>query len=131
MDPTLEIYSAGMDPVSEIEPIAIEIMKEVGICIEQKKPERFSRYAQMEFDFLITVGDGTPEQLNLPPVKAKRKMHLGFLNPFKSALDSGEIREACREIRDEIMVELDYFYTRIILKAMEREKEAGEASGRN
>jgi arsenate reductase len=120
MDPTLEIYSAGLDPADEIEPIAIEVLAEAGIRIERKKPDNFSKYADMEFDFLITVGDGTPEQLKLPPVKAKRKMHLGFQNPFKMNIDQERIRDACRDIRDEIMVELNYFYHRIIRKEMEK-----------
>jgi arsenate reductase (thioredoxin) len=120
LDNKLEIYSAGLDPVEEIESIAVEVMKEAGIKIEQKKPENFSKYADMEFDFLITVGDGTPEKLKLPPVKAKRKMHLGFQNPFDICNDPAQIRECCREIRDEIMVELDYFYNKIIKKAMDQ-----------
>jgi arsenate reductase len=120
LDNKLEIYSAGLDPVEDIEPIAVEVMKEAGIEIEQKKPQNFSKYAGMEFDFMITVGDGTPEQLKLPPVKAKRKMHLGFRNPFKSYTNPKQIRQCCREIRDEIMVELDYFYHKIIKKAMDQ-----------
>jgi len=121
MDKNLEIYSAGLNPVSHIEPIACEVMEEIGIKIEQKKPENFSKYADMEFDFLITVGDGTPEELMLPPVKARRKMHLGFSNPFKVSKKEEIIRECCREIRDEIQSELDYFYNRILKKELERQ----------
>jgi arsenate reductase (thioredoxin) len=36
IDNKLEIYSAGLDPVEDIEPIAVEVMKEAGIEIEQK-----------------------------------------------------------------------------------------------
>jgi len=118
MDKNLEIYSAGMDPVDEVEPIAIELMAEIGIHIELKKPEPFSRYADMEFDFLITVGDSTAEELSLPPVKAKRKMHLGFENPFILYKDTEDIKNSCREIRDEIETELSYFYHRILLKEL-------------
>jgi arsenate reductase len=118
MDKNLEIYSAGMDPVDEIEPIAIEVLQEIGIHIELKKPEHFNRYAGMEFDFLITVGDGTAEDLKLPPVKAKRKMHLGFDNPFARFKNPEDIKASCREIRDEIMTELDYFYHRILMKEL-------------
>jgi arsenate reductase (thioredoxin) len=114
IDRNLEIYSAGMNPVSVIEPIAIEIMAEIGIKIEQKKPESFTKYAAMEFDFLITVGDGTAEELNLPAVRAKRKMHLGFRNPFSYSKDPEEIKAVCREIRDEIQSELFYFYNKIL-----------------
>ncbi len=122
MDKKLEIYSAGLDPVATIEPIAIEVMAEIGIKIVEKKPENFRKYADTEFDFLITVGDGTPEELRIPPVKAKRKMHLGFTNPFKTTSDPEAIRDICREIRDEIMVELDYFYNRILKKEVEKQE---------
>ncbi|HNU78163.1 MAG: hypothetical protein WBK43_13240 [Prolixibacteraceae bacterium] len=120
MDNRLSIFSAGLDPVDHIEPIAIEVMAEIGIKVVEKKPENFSKYKDTEFDFLITVGDGTPEELIIPSVKAKRKMHLGFSNPFKTSRDPEEIREICREIRDEIQVELDYFYNRIVKKALEQ-----------
>lgn len=116
MDKSLEIYSAGLTPVSEIEPIAVEVMDEIGIKIEKKRPENFEKYRDMEFDFLITVGDGTQEELNLPPVKTRRKMHLGFENPFKKTHNKSQIREICREIRDEIRVELEYFYSKILMK---------------
>jgi arsenate reductase len=115
MDSTLEICSAGLDPVTRIEPIVIEVMAEIGIRIEQKKPEDFSKYSDMEFDFLITVGDGTTEELSLPAVKAKRKMHLGFRNPFLLSEDPEEIKDICREIRDEIQTELTYFYHKILI----------------
>jgi arsenate reductase (thioredoxin) len=114
LDNNLEIYSAGLDPVARIEPLVIEVMAEIGIKIEQKKPDNFSKYADMEFDFLITVGDGTAEELSLPAVKAKRKMHLGFRNPFSVTENPGEIKANCREIRDEIQTELAYFYHKIL-----------------
>jgi arsenate reductase (thioredoxin) len=110
----LDIYSAGVDPAPEINPVAIKVMQEAGITITPKKPAEFSEYSHIEFDYLITVGDGTQEELQLPKVKYKRKMHLGFSNPFKHCNDPGKILENCREIRDEIMVELDYFYNRIL-----------------
>lgn len=114
MDKNLEIYSAGTNPAPEINPVAIEVMKEAGISVKPDKPANYIEYSHIEFDYLITVGDGTPEELKLPPVKYKRKMHLGFANPFKNCTDSKQILENCREIRDEIMVELDYFYHRML-----------------
>ncbi len=120
LDRRLDIYSAGIDPAPEINPVAIEVMQEKGIVITPKNPANFSEYRQVEFDYLITVGDGTQEEIQLPPVKCKRKMHLGFSNPFKNCSDPGQIIENCREIRDEIMVELDYFYHRILLPGLEK-----------
>ncbi len=119
IDKNLEIYSAGTDPAPEINPVAIEVLKEAGIKVELRKPSNFNEYSHIEFDYLITVGDGTPEELKLPPVKFKRKMHLGFGNPFKNCNDPGQILENCREIRDEILVELDYFYHRYLKPSMQ------------
>ena len=109
IEPDLEIYSAGIEPASEINPIVFEIMKEAGIPVIEKKPSALTEIAGLEFDYLITVGDSTIEEFKLPPLKYKQKIHLGFHNPFKNQKDIHKIKESCREIRDEIMVELDYF----------------------
>jgi arsenate reductase len=113
-DPTLEIYSAGIQPVDHISPVAIEVLAEKGIKLEPSIPEHYSKYEHIEFDYLITVGDGTVAELKIPPIKYKRKMHLGFHNPYKSFKNREELKMKCAEIRDEILTEMDYFYHRII-----------------
>jgi len=115
-DDDLEILSAGIDPVNHVSDIAIEVMKEIGINLSQHQPRNYSEFQDMEFDYLITVGDGTNEELKIPPIKHKRKMHLGFHNPYEKSDDENEIREKCREIRDEIKTEMDYFYHHILKK---------------
>jgi arsenate reductase (thioredoxin) len=114
LDKRLEICSAGTDPAPEVNPVAIEVMKESGIVISEIRPAKVDQYFNDEFDYLITVGDGTQETLKIPPLRYKRKMHLGFRNPFTNCGDPDQIRENCREIRDEIMVELEYFYSRML-----------------
>ncbi|HSO85425.1 MAG TPA: hypothetical protein VLQ91_02660 [Draconibacterium sp.] len=114
-DKDLEIYSAGIDPVDHVSPVAIEVLAEIGINLIPTVPQHYSKFDQIEFDYLITVGDGTNENLKIPPsVKFKRKMHLGFQNPYKHFKDRKELKEKISEIRDEIYAELDYFYNRII-----------------
>ena len=116
-DKDLEIYSAGIDPVDHISPVAIEVLCEIGINLVPSIPQHFSKYEQIEFDYLITVGDGTIEKLKIPTsLKYKRKMHLGFQNPYKHFKDRNELKEKCSEIRDEIYTELEYFYNRMIKK---------------
>ena len=117
-DTDLEIYSAGLEPVDHVSPIAIEVMAEIGINLEQNVPKDYSEYEDGEFDYLITVGEGTNEELELPDIKYKRKMHLGFRSPYKGSKCSDEIKEKCREARDELMAELDYFYYRILKKSV-------------
>lgn len=119
-DKDLEIFSAGIEPVDHISPVAIEVLAEIGIKLNPSVPQHFSKFEQIEFDYLITVGDGTLEKLTIPPsVKYKRKMHLGFQNPYKHFKDRNELKVNCAEIRDEIYAELDYFYNRIIKKKEE------------
>ena len=119
-DDSLEICSAGIDPADHVSPVAIEVMSEIGINLEPKVPMHYSKFDQMEFDYLITVGDGTVEQLKIPAIKCKRKMHLGFHNPYRNSKNREEIKQKCRDIRDEIKTEMDYFYHRILKKQMEK-----------
>ncbi len=119
-DNNLEIFSAGIDPVDHISPVAIEVLNEIGIKLMPTIPQHYSKFDQIEFDYLITVGDGTIENLKIPStVKYRRKMHLGFQNPYKHFKDRNDLKEKCKEIRDEIYAELDYFYNRIIKKKEE------------
>lgn len=113
-DKHLNIFSAGLDPVDHVSPIAIETMAEAGINLEQSIPHNYSEYTEMEFDYLITVGEGTNEELKIPNVHYKRKLHLGFKSPYKGAKSQEEIKERCREVRDELLLEMDYFYNRIL-----------------
>lgn len=116
-DKNLEIYSAGLDPVDHVSPVAIEVLAEIGIKLVPSIPMHYSKFENMEFDYVITVGDGTLEDLKIPPIfKFKRKMHLGFKNPYKHFKDRDELKDKCAEIRDEIYSELEYFYQRIIRK---------------
>lgn len=116
-DPSLEIYSAGIEPADHISPVAIEALAEIGIELNPSVPVHYSKFSNIEFDYLITVGDGTIEQLKVPPIKYRRKLHLGFHNPYKNFRDRNELLQKCREIRDEIKIEMDYFYYKIIAKS--------------
>lgn len=118
-DSELEIYSAGLDPADHISPIAIEVMKEIGIDIQPVEPRRFDEFADRRFTYLITVGESTHEELDIPTgIKYERKLHLGFRSPYKNSKSHDEIRQKCREVRDELVNELEYFYFRIIKKSV-------------
>ena len=119
-DTELEIYSGGIEPSGHVSPVAIEVMAEKGINLEPQVPQHYSNFSNIEFDYLITVGDGTTEELKIPPIKYKRKMHLGFHNPYHNSKNKEEIKQKCREINDEIFTELEYFYHRILKKEMMR-----------
>lgn len=116
-DKSLEICSAGIEPADHISKVAIEVLAEIGIILDAAVPLHYSAFKEIYFDYLITVGDGTNEELNIPPINFKHKLHLGIHNPYKRFRNSEELKEKCREIRDEIYLELDYFYQKMIKKA--------------
>jgi len=113
-DEKLNINSAGIEPVDHVSPIAIEVMAEIGIDLKPSVPHNFHDYKNLKIDYLITVGEGTLEELKIPNLSFKRKLHLGFRSPYKRSKCRDEIREKCREVRDELLAELDYFYHRIL-----------------
>lgn len=115
-DSKLEIHSGGLAPVDHVSPIAIEVMSEVGIDLEPSIPHYFSDFKDFEIDYLITVGEGTQEELTIPKISYKRKLHLGFRSPYKGSKCANDIREKCREVRDELLSEMDYFYNKILKK---------------
>jgi len=117
-DADLEIYSAGIDPASHISPIAIEVLKEIGIDIQPLVPRRFDAIGVRKVDFLITVGDSTSSDFKVPEIEYLRKLHLKIRSPYKNSKSQDEIREKCRKVRNELMNELEYFYFKIIKKSI-------------
>ncbi len=51
-------YSAGSKPSGTINPMAIEVMKEVGIDISSQKSKGFDELDVKRFDLVITLGCG-------------------------------------------------------------------------
>ena len=123
---SLEIYSAGIEPVDHISLVAIDVLAEIGIGLKPSKPHHYSKYEDLEFDYLITVGDGTNEELTIPSIKYKYKLHIGFKNPYKGFKNSDELHYKCKRTMQEIFSELDYFYNRIL-----KEKISGDLTATN
>lgn len=117
-DNSLEICSAGIDPADHISAIAIEVMQEIGIDLHPGVPKTVAEIKNKYFDFLITVSENTREEFEIPNIEFGRKLHLGFRSPYRNSKSHDEIRQKCREVRDELVHELDYFYTRIIKKSV-------------
>jgi protein-tyrosine-phosphatase len=55
---TIDVLSAGSEPADQINPIAVEAMKEDGIDIIAETPKLLTRDAVQESDVVITMGCG-------------------------------------------------------------------------
>jgi arsenate reductase len=88
----IEVRSAGSTPADQVNPAAIEAMKEVGIDISAENPKILTIDAVKASDVCITMGCGD----TCPVFPGKRYLDWTLDDP------AGQGVEAVRPIRDEI-----------------------------
>ena len=91
------VYSAGIE-THGVNPRAISIMNEVGIDISKHTSNHVDEYANIDFDFIITVCDNAKERCPYFPSKAER-LHYNFPDPAKSTGTEEEIVNEFRRVR--------------------------------
>lgn len=96
-----EVYSAGTKPQSEVNPFAIEVLKERGVSTDGLYPKLVNQFVRDEFDLVVTVCDGARQTCPFFP-GAKQMEHWSLEDPaaFQGTYD--EILFTFRETRDEI-----------------------------
>jgi arsenate reductase len=96
-----EVYSAGTEPQSEVNPFAIEALKERGITTKDLHPKLVNEFVNYEIDLVVTVCDGAKQSCPHFP-GAKQMDHWSLEDPaaFQGTYD--EILFTFREARDEI-----------------------------
>lgn len=95
-----EIYSAGTKP-EIVNPLAIRVMREIGIDISKNKSNSAQEYDDINFDFVFTVCDNAKEICPVYP-KAKKLIHQNFLDPANATGTETEQLEVYRKVRDEL-----------------------------
>src|SRR5215216_1805004 len=74
-----EVASAGVDP-SEVRPLAIKAMSEVGIDISHQRSKSVDEFTGQKFDYVITVCDNANQQCPMFPGKTER-IHWSIEDP--------------------------------------------------
>jgi arsenate reductase len=103
-----EARSAGLEP-GTLNPLAVEVMAEVGIDISKKKTQSvFDVFKSGQlFTYVITVCDeSSAEKCPIFPGPARR-LHWGFPDPSQVKGSQTEKLEQVREIRDMIRDKID------------------------
>jgi len=95
-----EIYSAGIE-THGVNPKAVEIMKRDGIDISGHTSNHINEYANIDFDFVITVCDNARESCPYFPSKAI-KLHYNFPDPAKATGNEAQIMAQFSEVREMI-----------------------------
>jgi arsenate reductase len=96
-----EVHSAGSDPAGHVHPMAIEVLKEIGIDISRHSSKHLDRFLDAGIDTVITVCDNANASCPVFPGKVSRH-HWGFEDPPKAARPGESERDAFSRIRDEI-----------------------------
>jgi arsenate reductase len=75
-----EVFSAGIKPKSEVNPFALEALKERGVPTEGLYPKLVDEFVNNEFDLVVTVCDGAKQVCPHFP-GAKRLEHWSLKDP--------------------------------------------------
>jgi len=99
--------SAGTLPAGYVHPLAIQVLKEIGID-HQGISKSADEFRGQVFDLVVTVCDDAAE--NCPVWLGKgQKVHIGFIDPAKAVGSEEEVLAVFRAVRDEIKTKiLDY-----------------------
>ncbi|MEV0351469.1 arsenate reductase ArsC [Nonomuraea sp. NPDC050680] len=101
----IEVRSAGSAPADQINPVAIEAMREVGIDITAAQPKTLTLEAVQSSDVVITMGCGDA----CPIFPGKRYEDWKLDDP------AGQGIEAVRPIRDEIRARIEKLIARALV----------------
>jgi arsenate reductase len=88
----IEVRSAGSEPADQINPIAVEAMREVGVDITAETPKILTVDVVRDSDVVITMGCGD----TCPIFPGKRYEDWDLTDP------AGQPIEVVRQVRDEI-----------------------------
>lgn len=101
--PDAEVCSAGVRPASEVHPLAVKVMAEIGIDISGHYPKNVSEYLGQSWDYVITVCGGAKEHCPSFTGKVAMRLHIGFDDPDAFTGPESEIIDEFRRVRDEIL----------------------------
>jgi arsenate reductase len=88
----VEVYSAGSEPGSQLNPLAVAAMAEVGIDISAASPQQWTDDLVRSADVVVTMGCGD----TCPYFAGRRYEDWELTDP------AGQPIEVVREVRDEI-----------------------------
>ena len=114
LDPTLEVYSAGTQPSVQVNPAAIQVMREIGIDISHGLPKTVHQFLADSFDYVITVCDDADQNCPVFTGRVKHRLHISFADPARATGSQEEVLAVFRTVRDQIQARFSQFYDRAV-----------------
>lgn len=103
----VEIFSAGSEPADQVNPVAVEAMREVGIDISSETPKILTTESVSRADVVITMGCGD----TCPFFPGKRYLDWELTDP------AGQSIEVVRAVRDEIKARIETLLSELLATA--------------
>jgi len=100
-----EAYSGGIE-VTRVHPVAIEVMKEIGIDISGHRSKLIDEFFGKGITTVVTVCDAANKSCPFFP-GATEEIHQSFPDPSVFTGSDEEIRAGFRRVRDEIIRWID------------------------
>jgi len=99
-----QAFSAGTKPAGFLHPLAIQVLRELGIHFEgRSKP--VDEFKGKSFDLVVTVCDSAAEECPVWLGKGSRA-HMGFPDPARVTGTPDVVLAAFRQVRDDIAIKI-------------------------
>ena len=97
------VFSAGTIPLSQLNPVAIKVMKEIGIDMTSQQPTFLSN--DMIENSLKTINMGCMNKESCPSLFVKDVIDWSIADPKKKSID--EVRKIRDQIKIKVMILID------------------------
>ncbi|MDH4267079.1 MAG: arsenate reductase ArsC [Deltaproteobacteria bacterium] len=106
----VQALSAGTDP-SAVHPMAVAVMRELGIDISRHRSKSLDEFGDEKFDFVITLCDHAADTC---PVffGGTKRLHMGFEDPAAAGGSEAERLFTFRKVRDQIREKVGEFLSK-------------------
>ena len=100
----VQVFSAGSEPAAQVNPVAVEAMREVGLDIAGETPKILTPESVQHADVVITMGCGD----TCPFFPGKRYLDWDLPDP------AGQPIEVVRRVRDEIRGRVEHLVAELV-----------------
>lgn len=97
----LNVQSAGSQPAGYVNPLAIQVMKEIGIDVSGHRSKHLDEFLSQPVETVITVCGNADQACPMFPGQVNRH-HWGFDDPAHAVGTEEEKLAVFRRVRDEI-----------------------------
>ena len=98
---SLNVQSAGSKPAGYVHPLAIQVMKEIGIDISGHRSKHMDEFLKQSIETVVTVCGNADQACPMFPGQVNRH-HWGFYDPAHATGTDEEKIVVFRRVRDEI-----------------------------